>query len=204
MSDWKQGLRFGGLGEEAVHLCVDMQRVFAEDTPWHMPWMPRVLPQVARLATAHAARNVFTRFMPPHRAEEMQGSWRRYYERWHQMTRAELGDAMLELVPELRQLVPPGVVVEKPVYSPWFGTSLERMLRHRGSTALIVSGGETDVCVLASVLGGVDRGFRVILASDALCSSSDEAHDASLTVYGTRYGQHVEVASVEEILAAWE
>lgn len=203
MTGWKQGLRFGALGAEALHLCVDMQRVFAEDTPWHMPWMARVLPQVLRLAAAHAARNVFTRFMPPHRAEEMPGSWRRYYEHWHGMTRGELGDAMLELVPELRRLVPPGVVVEKSVYSPWLGTSLEAMLRHRGADALIVSGGETDVCVLASVLGAVDRGFRVVVASDALCSSSDEAHDASLTVYGTRYGQHVEVACVEEILAAW-
>ena len=36
------GLRFGPLGESAVHICVDMQRLFAEDTPWRTPWMRRL------------------------------------------------------------------------------------------------------------------------------------------------------------------
>lgn len=204
MSGRREGLRFGPLGADAFHLCVDMQRVFAEDTPWQMPWMARVLPQVVRLASGHAGRNVFTRFMTPYRAADMPGSWRRYYEHWQGMTRGEIGEDMLELVPELRCLVPPGFAIEKMTYSPWLGAPLEDALRQRGATALVVSGGETDVCVLASVLGAIDRGFRVVVASDALCSSSDEAHDASLTVYGTRYSQHVEVACVDEILAAWK
>lgn len=25
------------------HLCIDMQRLFAEDTPWHVQWMASVL-----------------------------------------------------------------------------------------------------------------------------------------------------------------
>ena len=32
------------------HICVDMQRLFHEDTPWHVPWMRRALPQVAEIA----------------------------------------------------------------------------------------------------------------------------------------------------------
>jgi nicotinamidase-related amidase len=45
-------LRFGPLGPRAVHLCVDMQTLFAERTDWHVPWLERVLPAVARLAEA--------------------------------------------------------------------------------------------------------------------------------------------------------
>ena len=30
-------LRYGPPGETAVHLCVDMQRMFAEGTEWKMP-----------------------------------------------------------------------------------------------------------------------------------------------------------------------
>jgi len=41
-------LRFGPPGENAVHLCVDMQRMFAEATEWKMPWLERVLPLVVR------------------------------------------------------------------------------------------------------------------------------------------------------------
>ncbi|MET4308011.1 hypothetical protein ABIC01_000989 [Bradyrhizobium sp. RT4b] len=37
----KDELRYGPVGAEAIHLCVDMQRMFAEDTDWKMPWLPR-------------------------------------------------------------------------------------------------------------------------------------------------------------------
>ncbi len=26
-----------------LHLCIDMQRLFAEETEWRVPWLPRVL-----------------------------------------------------------------------------------------------------------------------------------------------------------------
>jgi nicotinamidase-related amidase len=66
-----------------------------------------------------------------------------------------------------------------------------------------VSGGETDVCVLATVLGAVDRGYRVVVATDALCSSSDETHDAMMTLYHNRYGQQVETVTTDIILENW-
>jgi len=40
------GLRFGPLTARSRHLCIDMQNLFAEPTPWHTPWMARVLPAV--------------------------------------------------------------------------------------------------------------------------------------------------------------
>jgi nicotinamidase-related amidase len=67
----------------------------------------------------------------------------------------------------------------------------------------MITGGETDVCVLSTVLGAVDRGYRIVLATDALCSSSDQAHDAMMTLYHTRYGQQVETVDTETALAAW-
>jgi nicotinamidase-related amidase len=51
-------------------------------------------------------------------------------------------------------------------------------LRGLKADTLIVSGGETDICLLATVRGAVDRGYRVALATDALCSSSNETHEA--------------------------
>jgi nicotinamidase-related amidase len=60
-----------------------------------------------------------------------------------------------------------------------------------------------DVCVLAAVMDAVDAGYRVVLAADALCSVSDESHDAMLRHFGSRFSQQIEVASTEEILADW-
>ena len=72
--------------ERTVHLCIDMQRLFAEETPWHTPWMERVLPVVARIAEAHPEQTIFTRFIPPRHPDEMRGTWRRFYRRWAELT----------------------------------------------------------------------------------------------------------------------
>ena len=193
----------GPLGPCCIHVCVDMQRMFAEKTEWYTEWMDRVRPVVERVAAHRPAETVFTRFIPAKHPGKGDGTWRRYYERWASMTQERLGRGMIDLVPELARLVPPAEVIDKRVYSPWMESALQERLKARGADTLIVTGGETDVCVLATVLGAVDRGYRVLVVTDGLCSSSDAAHDASLNVYHTRYGQQVETASANVILDAW-
>jgi nicotinamidase-related amidase len=68
-------------------------------------------------------------------------------------------------------------VFDKPVYSAFAGHKLHRHLQDRGTDTLLVTGSETDVCVLATVIGAVDHGYRVIVVTDAACSSSDEGHE---------------------------
>lgn len=199
----KLGLRHGPIGGHAIHLCVDMQRLFAEETDWYTPWMGRVLPNVLRIVEARADRTIFTRFMPLRRANDGRGTWRRYYETWEDMTLDRLAPGMTDLVPELAGYVPPGELLDKQVYSPWMDDALDRRLEARGADTLIVTGGETDVCVLGTVLGGVDRGYRMIVVRNGLCSSSDETHDASMGVYERRYGQQVELIETDELLEVW-
>jgi len=43
-----------------------------------------------------------------------------------------------------------------------------------------------------------------VLATDALCSSSDATHDALLALYRNRFSQQIETASSETILACWD
>ena len=177
--------------------------MFSEGSPWAAPWLRRVLPVVSRIARQHAAATIFTRFMPPERPEQLPGTWQRYYARWREMTRERLDRRLLELVPELSALVPPARVLDKPFYSPFRDTVLPQWLHERGVDALVVSGAETDVCVLAAVLDAVDRGFRVVVARDACCSSADETHDALLSLYGQRFSCQIEVADAEVVLAEW-
>lgn len=198
-----EGLRFGPLSEHTAHLCVDMQTMFAERTDWHLPWLERVLPTVLRIARAHAGRTVFTRFVPPDDPGEMPGSWQRYYERWRHMTRSRLDPSLIELVPPLAELVPPACVIDKHRYSPFAEPALQRLLRDRGVDSLVITGAETDVCVLATVMDAVDLGYRVVLAQDALCSASDRTHDGLLDLYRQRFSQQIEVAEAEAILASW-
>jgi nicotinamidase-related amidase len=193
----------GNLTARSVHLCVDMQRLFTAEGPWSTPWMDRTLPVIIEIAQRHASQTVFTRFIPPAKPEDMPGVWRQYYERWRDVTRERLDPRLLELVPPLGELAPPALIVDKPVYSPFMGWRLPALLRERDADALIVTGAETDVCVLATVLGAVDNGYRVILVTDAVCSSSDAGHEALLTMYHERFSEQIAVATAAEILSSW-
>ena len=195
------GLRFGPLGDSWVHLCIDMQQMFAQATEWHTPWMARVLPLVISLVELDPARTVFTRFIPPRNADEALGSWRRYYTRWSSMTLDQLDPEFINLVPDLARFAPPAAIEDKTLLSPWGGSLAER-LRAAGIDSLIITGAETEVCVLAAVMGAIDRGFRVILVSDAVCSSADTTHDAMLEIYSSRFGMQVETVMTAELLAA--
>jgi nicotinamidase-related amidase len=196
-------LRYGPPGDSAVHLCVDMQRMFAEGTEWRMPWLPRVLPNIIAISASHPERTLFTRFIPARRPGQGGGMWRHYYERWEQMTIDKIGPEMVGLVPELAQFVPPARTFDKHVYSPWTGSHLHLQLRGAGMDTVIITGGETDVCVLATALGAIDWGFRVILVTDALCSSADETHDSMMNVYMNRFGEQVECVTTETLLDSW-
>jgi nicotinamidase-related amidase len=80
---------------------------------------------------------------------------------------------------------------------------LKRRAHGTFEKTLIISGAETDVCVLSTVLDAVDLGYRVIVAEDALRSSSDEGHDMLLRLYHSRYSEQIETASCEIILSRW-
>jgi nicotinamidase-related amidase len=129
--------------------------------------------------------------------------WRQYYRHWPQTMRENIHPAHLELLPALCRFVPPATVIDKTRYSAFQEPSLQRHLQERKADGLVITGSETDVCVLATVLGAVDLGYPVTVVTDAICSSSDEGHDAVMKVYRGRYSQQIRTASAEEILRNW-
>lgn len=192
------------LDRTAIHIAVDMQRLFAEPTEWVVPWLPRVLPNVLRIAERHPDRTIFTRFIPPQDPEHAGGAWRDYYQHWRSMTRDRIDPHLLDLVEPLRKLVPPAKILNKSVYSALAHPPLAHSLRRHGIQTLIVTGGETDVCVLATVMAAVDLGFRVVLPDDALCSANDATHDALMKLYRERYSQQIETTSTAQVLQRWD
>lgn len=188
---------------KSAHICVDMQKVFAEPTEWWTPWAYKILPQIIALTEFDSSRTIFTRFIPALQNEKATGMWKRYYERWECMTLKKINPSLIDLIPDLSKFVPPAVVVDKHVYGPWVETALHQYLQKRGINTLIISGGETDICVLATVLGAIDFGYRVILASDALCSSKDDSHDSIMHIYKNRFNIQLEVYDTEKILSHW-
>jgi nicotinamidase-related amidase len=192
-----------GISDDAAHLCLDMQNIFARGGVWETPWMERVLPTISEICARYRERTVFTRFITPERPEDRRGQWQAYFAKWQQATRGSLPPHALDLVPELARYAPPAIVVDKPAYSAFFGSRLGHLLVERHVRTVIVSGAETDVCVLSTVLSAVDLGFRVIIVRDALCSSSDAGHDALMTMYQTRFNAQIDLLRAEELFDIW-
>jgi nicotinamidase-related amidase len=133
-------------------------------------------PPSSPLTALRPERTIFTRFITPEKPDERPGRWRRYFERWRQATRAEA--RQLDLVPELERFAPPAIVVDKPGYSAFTSAKLYPFLIERQVRTVVLSGTETDVCVLATALGAVDLGFRVVIRQTRvlrdICTVSDE------------------------------
>lgn len=193
----------GPLGPKTTHLCIDMQRLLAAEGPWPTPWIEAALERQVRLIEHRLGATVFTRFIPPKTPKDTPGTCLRYNEKWWRVTREFLDPGLLELLEPLERYAPPAPIVDKGRYAAFLNSDLQGLLTDRRINTLVVSGAETDVCVLATVIAAVDLGYRVIVASDAVCSSWDECPDALMTLYHRRFSEQIEVAQADAILKNW-
>lgn len=184
-------------------VVVDMQRVFAEATDWQVPAIADVVAPILALVRAHPREAVFTRFMTPSSIENATGDWQRFYARWQAVVRDRMNAAMFDLMEPFAGFVPPAEACDKTTFSAFASADFVASLARRGTRTLILSGIETEVCVLATALDAVDRGLHVVLAADALTSWSAAGHSAALEAVYPRFDQQIEIATTAAILAAW-
>ncbi|MBC8130008.1 MAG: cysteine hydrolase [Rhizobiaceae bacterium] len=180
-----------------------MQRIFAEPTEWHTPSMAAILPNIVRLAEARPEATLYSRFTVPANAVSATGRWQAYYERWSMFTGETMDPGLIDLVEPLGRLAVPGSVYDKPTYSLFEASAFVDRLAAEGTDTLLFTGVETDVCVLATLLAAVDRGFRVVAVADALTSSSEASHRAVLDLVLPRMPDQIEIATTDAVLAAW-
>ena len=74
------------------------------------------------------------------------------------------------------------IVLNKGCSGVFNGTAIDQILRNMGIETLIVCGVVTDGCVETAVRDASDRGYNVILLSDACATSSPEDHAHALRI----------------------
>jgi nicotinamidase-related amidase len=191
------------IGADAVHVVVDMQRLFAEDTGWRVPTLESILPNIHRLIDHRPERALYTRFVTPTDADAARGIWQRFYRHWSTVTQARMSPALFDLVASLAAKAPKDAQIDKDGFSAYTGAGFAPALARLGCGTLILSGAETDVCVFATALEAVDRGHRVVIATDAVTSTSTAAHRAALDHVLPRYEHLIDLATTDVVLAAW-
>lgn len=193
----------GGLGRNTLFVCIDMQEMFLSGGDWHCPDARSIVPACTALAQAAGEAAVFTRFRAARTAENATGSWRGFYRRWASVTEAEAGPEAAEIIPELRPLATPRRTFDKTGYGAFGSAEFAAFVRRTQADTLVISGIETDVCVMATVLEAVDLGLRVVLPRDALASGGRQAHDACFDHLFPRLDQQITVTDTSAILSAW-
>jgi nicotinamidase-related amidase len=90
------------------------------------------------------------------------------------------------LAPELLRPADGEFVAIKQHYDGFVDPGLEPWLRSQGVETVVVCGVYTQTCVRAAVLGAYQRGFRVIMATDALGTDDVDFANMNLTWLGAR------------------
>jgi nicotinamidase-related amidase len=125
---------------------------------------------------------------PPGRTEQGPRSNTSFSEGW------------IDLLPQLDQQ-PSDIVVTKRSWGAFATTDLERRLKARGVTQVVVTGVMTSGGVEATVRQAYEQGFSVTLALDAMTDIREEAHEYSIRNVFPRLG---ETGSTQEIISLLE
>jgi len=113
-----------------------------------------------------------------------------------------LGEANVPVVPELAPR-PGELVVTKHYYDGFNGTSLDGALRARGVTHLVLTGTMTDICVLATVIGGMNREYRMTVVEDGTATLWPEVQHITLDVIRRAYARVLTAKQVASEIGGW-
>jgi len=92
------------------------------------------------------------------------------------------------------------IIDAKKRYDCFTATDLELSLRAHGVNTVLISGVNTNSCVMATSTAACCRDFAVVVVSDCVDTMDGrELHDAALKVIGRAFGQ---VMTTDEVLAA--
>jgi biuret amidohydrolase len=109
------------------------------------------------------------------------------------------GSRGLELMPDVYDADHDLVVMGKKRYDCFLATDLEFALRARGVDTLLLTGVNTNSCVLATTIAGNVKDFAVVVVEDCVDTMDPALHDAALEVIRTAFGW---VATAEEVVDA--
>jgi biuret amidohydrolase len=209
--------------EEALRLqpgrtalvVVDMQRAFLDPgEAMEVPPARDIVPQIQSLIDLFRGRRlpvVFTEFtysesvpvlvglLHPEHQRAAPGAQRGF---GRPSSSCLLGEANVRVVPELAPQTGE-LVVTKHYYDGFNGTALDAALRSRGVTHLVLTGTMTDICVLATVIGGMNREYRMTVVEDGTATLWPEIQRATLDMIRRAYARVLTAKQVAEEVGRW-
>jgi len=85
-------------------------------------------------------------------------------------------------IPELRELMPDNKPLEKMCFSSCNQPAFLDEMKSSGKDTVLIMGIETHVCVYQTIMGLLDRGYKVELVADAVSSRTKENYELGLRI----------------------
>lgn len=109
------------------------------------------------------------------------------------------GSPGLEIMPDLLDTGYDLIVDSKKRYDSFTATELDHVLRSRGINTVLLTGVNTNSCVLATTVAGNARDYAVIVIEDCVDTMDRTLHEPALNIIRKAFGW---VANTEEVLEA--
>ena len=106
-----------------------------------------------------------------------------------------------EVIPELNP-TEKDYVVEKRVYSGFFETGLDSLLRSLHVDAVTLTGLHTHLCVRHTSADAFFRGYKITIPNDAVESFTEKDHKEGLEYL--KYAYNAEITETDKIVEQWE
>ena len=192
---------------DLAHSLLRVNRVAFEGLSQRLPLVTANVERLLSVFRARAGRVIFTRnaVLLPDRADLIPRR-RRREQIALSATQGQSGHLPLlgslghEIIPSLRPAAGE-LVLDKNTASAFNSTGIELFLRNLGLQTLVIAGLMSDFCVLLTALDAADRGFHVIIASDACTTIDPGSHEAAMLLFRRGYGYVMETQQVVHWLA---
>jgi nicotinamidase-related amidase len=109
------------------------------------------------------------------------------------------GSPGLDVMPEVLDSDYDIVVMNKKRYDSFHATELDHVLRSRGIDTVLLTGVNTNSCVLTTTLSGNAKDYAMVVVEECVDTMDPELHEAALVVIRQAFGW---VASLKEVVAA--
>jgi len=196
-------------------LVVDMQRAFLDPgEAMEVPPARDIVPQIQALLDLFRGKRLpvlFTEFtyseaapvhvglLHPEHRRAAPGAQRGF---GRPSSSCLAGEANVHVVPDLAPQ-PGELIVTKHYYDGFNGTALDTALRSRDVTHLVLTGTMTDICVLGTVIGGMNREYRMTVVDDGTATLWPEVQRATLDIIRRAYARVLTTKQIAEEIARW-
>lgn len=171
-------------------LVIDMQRIYAAGGAWETEGLETVAENIVNLCGKYKNR-LFTRHLP---FDNPPGRWKSYNEVNADVNSDPEG---ILLLPELASI--PHQLFDKYTYSALESGRLREYLLTEQYDEILITGVQTEFCVLSTMMTAVDLGLPVTIVPDA-CAASLPIFNEAIVLLAELIPAQIEIKYSKELL----